>query len=194
MMCNYKYEEILEKEVLNTFTDQQRKEISDLILGQDYGFFIDVKKICKILDIKIEEGKLLDNLNINESGKYISETKTILFNPTEHENKQRFTITHQLYRAIFNQKEESFKSQIPEKYNDVISKMYEINANRFALQLLMPINLVELLIFKSINKHKYNSEFLSSKELKMIVNEVAKELKVSEVALHYIIINNGLIS
>lgn len=193
-MRNYKYEEILEEEVLNTFTDKQRKEIGDLILGQDYGFFIDVKKICKILDIKIEEGKLLDNLDINESGKYIAETKTILFDPNEQEIKQRFTITHQLYRAIFGQKEESFKSQISEKYHDVISKMYEINTNRFASQLLMPIKLIKLLIFKSINKHKYNSECLSHKEFDIIVGEVAKELKVSERALNNSIINNGLIS
>lgn len=193
-MRNYKYEEILEEEVLNNFTDKQRKEIGDLILGQDYGFFIDVKKICKILDIKIEEGKPLGNLDINESGKYIAETKTILFDPNEQEIKQRFIITHQLYRAIFGQKEESFKSQISEKYHDVISKMHEINTNHFTFQLLMPVKLIKILMLKSINKHEYNSECLSHKEFDIIVGEVAKELKVSEIALKYSLIDNGLIN
>ncbi|HCW9458239.1 TPA: hypothetical protein OYG52_002692 [Staphylococcus aureus] len=46
-MRTYKYEEILGEEVLNKFTDKQREKISELILGQDYGFFIDVKKYAK---------------------------------------------------------------------------------------------------------------------------------------------------
>ncbi|HFE4391266.1 ImmA/IrrE family metallo-endopeptidase [Staphylococcus aureus] len=192
-MRTYKYEEILGEEVLNKFTDKQREKISELILGQDYGFFIDVKKICEILGIAIEEGKLFDNLDINDSGKYIAETKTILFNPIEHGNRRRFTIAHELGHAVFNHSGESFRTQIPEKYNDVISKMNETAANNFAAQLLMPVKLIEILMLESINKHEYNSELLSSEELKVIISEVAKELKVSEIALNYSIKNNGLI-
>lgn len=66
-MRTYKYEEILGEEVLNKFTDKQREKISELILGQDYGFYRR-KKICEILGITIEEGKLFDNLDINDSG------------------------------------------------------------------------------------------------------------------------------
>ncbi|MGC9588027.1 ImmA/IrrE family metallo-endopeptidase [Staphylococcus epidermidis] len=71
--------------------------------------------------------------------------------------------------------------------------MNETAANNFAAQLLMPVKLIELLMLESINKHEYNSEFLSSEELKIIIAEVAKELKVSEIALNYSIKNNGLI-
>ena len=48
-MRNYKYDEILGEEVLNKFTDDQRRKISEIILGQDYGFFIDIKKTCTSL-------------------------------------------------------------------------------------------------------------------------------------------------
>ncbi|MGC9588028.1 ImmA/IrrE family metallo-endopeptidase [Staphylococcus epidermidis] len=32
----------------------------------------------------------------------MAETKTILFNPIEHENRRRFTIAHELGHAVFN--------------------------------------------------------------------------------------------
>lgn len=193
-MRNYKYEEILDEEVLNKFTDKQRKKISELILGQDYGFFIDIKKICEIINIKIEEDKLFDTLDINELGKYSSETKTILFSPMLHENKKRFIIAKKLYNAVFIDIRESFDNQLNEKYEDIISKMNESVTNNFAIQLLMPIKLIKLLMIESINKYKYNSNCLSSTELNVIISDVSKKLKVSEDALNYRIKNNGLIT
>lgn len=193
-MRNYKYEEILDEEVLNKFTDKQRKKISELILGQDYGFFIDVKKICKILDITIENKNFFDNFNINNSGKYIAETNKILIDPILNETEKRFIIARELHNVIFIDITESFESQINEKYKNIISKMGEWTTNNFATQLLMPIKLIKILMNESINKHKYNSKSLSLKELKIIISDVSEKLKVSKKALNYTIKNNKLIT
>lgn len=192
-MREYKYSDVLEEEVLNKFSDDSKHQISEIKLSQDYGYFIDVKKICEIISIEIKDANLFSDFDINDSGKYIANERTIIINPIEHENRKRFTIAHEIGHAVLNHTGDSYRTQLTEKYGDVISKMNETAANDFAAKLLMPVKLIKILMLESINRHGYNSNSLSSQELKVIVGEVATELKVSEIALNYSIENNKLI-
>lgn len=192
-MREFKYSEILETNILDKFDDQYRNQISELKLCEENGYFIDVKKICEIIGIKIEKGDPFGEFDVSDSGHYDDKKNIITVNPLDHSNRERFTIAHELGHALLGHEGKSFRSASNEKYKDIIAKMKETSANKFAAELLMPKKLVKALIIKELKDKDKTDHFLSTFEYESLIEKISSKLQVSKEALSISIKNYNLI-
>ena len=151
-------------------------------------FYIKPEEIAKEynIDVRPIKGKTswlgIDNISDDLCG-YIENKDgkvNIYYNPNHHENRQRFTIAHELAHFLLghlndNKKEyrdfsDNFKSS---NYNPK-----EIEANKLAAKILMPEDKLNFLIYK---------KGITS------IKELAKIMKVSEAAMEYRLKNLGWI-
>jgi len=157
-------------------------------------FYVDPKDIAKKFDIDVRPIKSekiqtewlgeighIDNdlcgyIEKLENGKVI-----IYYNPLHHENRQRFTIAHELAHFLLGHLDENHKlyRDTTKNFRSDMYDLKEINANKMAASILMPEKTIRYLIFtKGITS----------------IKELAKIMKVSELAMKYRLQNLGLIS
>nr|VFK49283.1 MAG: Zn-dependent peptidase ImmA, M78 family [Candidatus Kentron sp. TC]VFK49569.1 MAG: Zn-dependent peptidase ImmA, M78 family [Candidatus Kentron sp. TC]VFK65188.1 MAG: Zn-dependent peptidase ImmA, M78 family [Candidatus Kentron sp. TC] len=160
---------------------------------------IDVEKIVRLLDVKLDEALDFDNLTTAGSVSIKRGRAVIWVNPTENTYipRMRFTIAHEIGHLILHIDPEigirefiDTKKTLNRKDSYWDSKEYE--ANNFAAQLLMPIDLINM----------HGDEIISSyvsdtgKE-RMPVTEFIREMAnlflVSEPAMKYRLKNIGAI-
>ncbi|MDU9349064.1 MULTISPECIES: ImmA/IrrE family metallo-endopeptidase [Staphylococcus] len=193
-MRELQYGEILNKEIINLFPNDKQNEIENMIVSDEKGFFIDLKEICNILQIAIEEKIDGFDFSLNDSGYYDSKENKIIINRIESKNRKRFTLAHELGHALLEHEGISFRTNDKDKYKDIINKIRETEANKFAAQLLMPRGLVSHLLSEAIKNKDYNPKNLDEFQVDQLIKEVAKKLKVSEESLGYSIKNYELLS
>ncbi|GAX87013.1 conserved hypothetical protein [Lebetimonas natsushimae] len=158
-------------------------------------FYVDPKEIAKNYGIDVEPIKPKVNMNggiladiefiPDDLCGYIEKDKnnkiTIYYNPDHHENRQRFTIAHELAHFLLGHLDESQKEYRDYKDNfktDTYNPK-EVAANRLAAKILMPEDKLHFLIYK---------KGITS------IKELARIMKVSEVAMKYRLQNLGWIS
>jgi len=101
----------------------------------------------------------------------------ISYNDSEPEKRKRFTIAHELGHYVNGDNNVPRDTNLSfDRYNYDIR---EVNANRFAAELLMPDNVVI---------HLINFKFVHS------IEKLAKYFAVSTGAMHYRLVNLGLIN
>lgn len=113
-----------------------------LELADIHTYPVNVQKIADILQISVQRGHLDDNLAgfaYQKGG-----VKIIGVNSSESETRQRFTLAHELGHMMLHKQETVNYDQELILMRDVRASMgtdvKEIDANRFAAELLMPEN------------------------------------------------------
>jgi len=156
-------------------------------------FYIDPIQIAKQngIDVKPIKG-VKRNLKWFDSYEYIPEDLcgyiekqdngkvVIYYNPNHHENRQRFTIAHELGHYFLNHLDNNHKKyrDLRENFNINNFDYKEVEANKYAAELLMPKDKIDFLIYtKGITN----------------IEELAQILKVSTMALTYRLKNLGYI-
>ena len=133
------------------------------------------------IDIAVQMGvELNPNPFLDHSGHFRFDSNgapTIDYNNTESKNRQRFTIAHELGHYVNGDHDAPRDTSI--SFNQYNRDICEVNANRFAAELLMPDNVVKYLI---------NFEHIYS------LDDLAKRFDVSTSAMHYRLVNLGLIN
>jgi len=135
---------------------------------------VDVFRLALAAGAQVQPDELMQ-----ESGQFSFHegTPIIRYNPTEADVRQRFTIAHELGHFLLNHGK-SFRDT-PTQFSTANYDPREVEANRFAAELLMPSNIIRLAIMeKSITQ----------------VARLAKAFGVSEAAMMYRLKNLGWIS
>jgi len=131
-------------------------------------FPVNVEKIAEEMGIEIRR----EALGKHVSGKIIRETvdgrdKFVIYtNKSEHENRQRFTIAHELSHYILHKPLIGDGIEEDTLYRSKLSDNIEKEANQFAADILMP--------FRLIDKIMQDTPY---------IREIAEKLKVSPIAL-----------
>jgi Zn-dependent peptidase ImmA (M78 family) len=108
-------------------------------------------------------------------------------NSSHAKTRQRFTIAHELGHLQLNHQGEIFVDQTVMKRDGRSSQAIdrqEIDANRFAAELLMP----ELLVLDAIHQLESNSNYSTV----MLIEELANKFQVSPQAMEYRLTNLGI--
>ncbi|NPA50955.1 MAG: ImmA/IrrE family metallo-endopeptidase [Epsilonproteobacteria bacterium] len=146
--------------------------------------YIDPFKEAKKYGIEVKPISKLKNITPDLCG-YIEKDKnnkvTIYYNSNHPINRIRFTIAHELAHFLLGHlnEEKKFFRDTTENFNTNSHLPKEIEANKMAAKILMPEDKIKYLIFeKNITS----------------IKELAKIMKVSEVAMKYRLQNLGLIN
>lgn len=133
------------------------------------------------IDIARKMGvKVNSNTSLGHSGHFCFDDNgvpTIDYNSSEPESRQRFTIAHELGHYVNGDRDAPRDTSV--SFNQYSRDIREVNANRFAAELLMPDNVV---------MHLINFEHIYS------LDELASRFAVSTGAMHYRLVNLGLIN
>ncbi len=133
------------------------KEQKDIIVKHTKNYPVNLNGILRDFGISLIEKEL----NSDISGKiYIENNKfSIMVNDYHSNNRKRFTIAHELGHYLLHY-DEILKAAIVDNSlyrSDRLSTRIDVEANRFAAKLLMPMDLIE-----KIKQEKNNLNYISS--------------------------------
>lgn len=120
----------------------------------------------------------------------LKDQKTIIINNQDVEQRQRFTLAHELGHA-FQGQVNAYRRQDGNAYTEKDQKD-EIFANKFAAQLLMPKALVIQYAEQYIKQHDLNKDKLKAESVNEIKEYLAGQLKVSTQSMGFRIENLNL--
>lgn len=125
------------------------------------------------------------------SGVLVKETnRTVIgVNSSHSKARQRFTIAHEIGHFVLKHQGEIFVDQMVMRRDGKSSKAVdrnEIDANRFAAELLMP----EALVLESVQRLQDSKSSFSMGDL---IGEIADEFQVSTQAMAYRLTNLGIL-
>ena len=143
---------------------------ANLDFSEEVHGFIDVECILKKLQFKVRF-----NNQMNVSGSLSKDI--ILINGSEKKERQRFAMAHDLGHAMQN------LHCTNRDFNDCSAD--DVFANTFASQFLMPKPVVFLEVDTSIKEKSYDQRWLTGQNVENIISDVARKLKVSEMAMKY---------
>ncbi|AIR81881.1 ImmA/IrrE family metallo-endopeptidase [Staphylococcus epidermidis] len=176
------YEDVLSPEIFKLLKPYMVKKKRELYITSS-AFAIDLEAIIDILDLRVEYVELYDN-----SSGYI-ENNVIFINKNHSENRQRFTIAHEIGHYLFKHNDNIKYRQEKYKYNEKELKEERI-ANDFSANLLMPEKQMKALLIKYYKDHKINiSSGLSNIQKNELTEFISKKLKVSKIAAEYRLFN-----
>jgi Zn-dependent peptidase ImmA (M78 family) len=165
---------------------QQLAEVERLLNNSDVSKApVPVRRIARDLNIDVRFSPTREDV----SGALVVKggAAFIAVNDTHHENRQRFTIAHEIgHFCLHNPKEgvhfdEDFRVYGRNSKSSLASNPQEIEANQFAAELLMPEQFLMV-------------DFSAMKgALEDIVVRLAKKYKVSPQAMEYRLANLGLL-
>ncbi|ARN89320.1 ImmA/IrrE family metallo-endopeptidase [Levilactobacillus brevis] len=156
---------------------------ADLNFNEEINGFIDVKKILEELNFDI----IFDNQMIG-SGRI--DQNRIYIDSSEGEPRRRFSMAHELGHAVQNNRHANRNDDSSDYSAE--DKKDEVFANTFAAQFLMPKKLVVEGVQTVIADKGFNAKCLQDGDVSTIIEEVAKKLKVSKIAMKYRIDNLGI--
>jgi Zn-dependent peptidase ImmA (M78 family) len=112
-------------------------------------------------------------------------------NSTHSKVRQRFTIAHEIGHLVLHDGElfvdQSVRVNFRDKRSSLAEDKQEIEANKFAAELLMPKEMIKHEVVKCIAKKKTATE-------SQLIAELARVFEVSEQAMEYRLLNLGIIS
>lgn len=158
---------------------------------------IDVEAIAYLLGIEIIED--LDINFINDIGyiKVENSKPLIWLNPYENrnENRRRFTIAHELghfcLHILPNKKDGMFVDTEENFSRNAYWDIKELQANKFAANLLMPVWLIRNKGLEVIKE--FEDKYKEPPTIDIFIDIMAKVFKVSRQAMKYRLINLGAI-
>ena len=123
---------------------------------------------------------------------YRGEKQTIIgINSTHSKARQRFTIAHEIGHLVLHDGElfvdQSVRVNFRDKRSSLAEDKQEIEANKFAAELLMPKEMIRREVVKCIAKKRAATE-------PQLIIELARIFEVSEQAMGYRLFNLGIIS
>jgi len=145
--------------------------------------YIDIEHILEELKFNVKFNKQMDG-----SGKISG--NTILIDSSENKERQRFSMAHELGHAMQNVRHAN-RNDDSNDYS-VADRKDEVFANTFAAQFLMPKSMVVLEVNTSIKENNYDQRRLTDQNVKSIISDVARKLKVSTMAMKYRMDNLGI--
>jgi Zn-dependent peptidase ImmA (M78 family) len=170
--------------------DEKIKEIVQRLLMISTGVAeapVDVEAIA------IREGAVVSYEPFKEelSGVLVKEKDRIIIgvNSSHPKTRQRFTIAHEIGHLCLEHEGEIFVDQRVIKRDALSAQAVdasEIEANRFAAELLMP----EKLLIRAVHRRQSKKSDYSSNEL---INDLAAEFQVSPLAMEYRLANLGML-
>jgi Zn-dependent peptidase ImmA (M78 family) len=118
-------------------------------------------------------------------------TTIIGINSSHHQNRQRFSIAHELGHLMLNQDKELFVAKaVKINFRDKLSSMAvdedEVAANSFAADILMPHDFIKNEIIKILDKREKITK-------EVLIDKLARKFHVSMQAMEYRLINLGFI-
>ncbi|MBA5938534.1 ImmA/IrrE family metallo-endopeptidase [Leuconostoc citreum] len=139
--------------------------------------YVDIEDILQKMGFEVQYEEL-----VGVSGQ-LNANNNIIINKKEVEERQRFTMAHELGHAFQGQviafrKKDS--SSYPEK-----DQKDEIFANKFAAQLLMPKALVVNYAEEYIKEKSLNQNKLTANSVDEIISHLAEKLKVSVQSMRF---------
>lgn len=143
------------------------------------GCEIDVEAIARKLNINVVRDELPDSI----SGVFVVKDKKLALcvNSSHSPTRKRFTIAHEIGHYLLHSNETLHFDKNPTEneifFRSDVSSLAEVEANHFAAELLMPKDLVELTISKGVST----------------IDKLAGLFNVSESAMHYRLVNLGLL-
>jgi len=185
IMVVVKYRDVFSPDFLTIFGDQ-KSCVGDIVLADNK---IDVKEVVHQAGYQIEFSD-----DINASGEY--EDQMIRINSTEPEYRQRFTIAHELGHAVNGHSGKQYRATLVEndpELNQAINEGFEIVANKFAADLLMPRKLVISVMQQAMAKKSINPQQFDDDDFDSVVGISARKLDVSESAFRFRVKNLKLI-
>lgn len=174
-----KIEDIFSAEVVDLFRQANWSvELKDFVEGKR----VDVKKLAEHLGYTVKEKEF------DLSGELVD--KMILVNKDNVGTRQRFTIAHELGHAAHHllaakRRGDSGAYELQERFD-------EIQANKFAADLLMPKSFVVDALKDSAKKHGFNEQSLSADQVTLMENDASEQLNVSSQALTFRVENLGI--
>lgn len=134
---------------------------------------IDLKKICKKLDISIKE------MDFDEELSGILAKNTIYISQNIHLHRQRFTIAHELGHYLIHKKQDNSYKGVRFRSQFVASqeKKEEREANVFASLLLMPTQFLEEDLQKKL---EISEEFVMELSQKYQVSPIAMTIRIEK--------------
>lgn len=161
--------------------DHIRSKVSDLLRNANVQRPpVPVEKIAEMLKLEVRYSPSSDDV----SGTLIRKGKELIIgiNSNQHPNRQRFTIAHEVGHFVM---QKSWQLHVDEDFcinRDGSNNSEEIEANRFAAELLMPVELIEI----DVSRFKILDE--------AVINVLAGRYKVSTQAMQIRLTNLGYIS
>lgn len=144
-------------------------------------FYVDPIKVANSYGIKVEPYREVVPDDLCGEIEKTEEGIVIRYNPMHHENRQRFTIAHELGHYVLghlNGNNKKFRDPL-KNFNVTGFDWEEVEANNYAANLLMPKDKIDFLIFtKGISN----------------IEQMASLLRVSPAAMTYRLKNLGYIS
>jgi Zn-dependent peptidase ImmA (M78 family) len=135
---------------------------------------IDPVRIARAAGAVVRTDNSMRLLDLSGSFDAQDEVQTICYNPDDSEVRQRFTVAHELGHMLLRHGP-SFKDSAIH-FSSGIQSIKEREANSFAMELLMPKEVLDWLVYK---------------EKVHDVEAMAVKLKVSGAALHYRLVDLG---
>lgn len=128
---------------------------------------IRVNSIAEYLNLEIWE---YNNLPSKISALLVAKKKLIVINPNHHTYRKRFSISHEIGHYVLNHSnqkkielEEEVDFLVTNQLNHQYSGEQESEANEFAGELLMPLNIIKL-YFKKYKPRELAEKFNVSEE------------------------------
>jgi len=123
---------------------------------------------------------------------YRDEKQTVIgINSTHSKVRQRFTIAHEIGHLVLHDGDlfvdQTMRVNFRDKRSSLAENQHEIEANKFAAELLMPQEMIRREVMKHITKKKAATET-------QLIAELARVFDVSEQAMGYRLFNLGMIS
>lgn len=171
----------------STFLDQfgENSTVLEEVTYSESNPSIDVKQIAEKLGITIKFDLM------TESGKV--EGTTIFVSLFDPEVRQRFTIAHELGHFLLHKPEKTmFRDSDLERYDDILERIKEREANGFAAELLMPKSLLQQQINKYLSEKQWGTE-LDNIQFDILLSDISSILNVSKSSLEYRLKNSGLV-
>lgn len=154
---------------------------------------VNLERIAKRLGIEVMNDDLGDELSgvlIKEGGKLV-----IVVNGDHHENRRRFTLAHEIGHHVLGHSGEMFVDKTLRQKAVIVRRdgrssegtdADEIQANRFAAELLMPKQMIETEVSKRLSGRTPPTP-------EVLVGDLAAQFRVSRQAMGIRLVNLGFL-
>lgn len=193
------YGEIYEKEFLKKF-GKYRDDVAKIKLEKD--FEIDVKKIADFCDIEVFEDdldvvedqdemgacKMMHATHKSASVEYETdiEKRHIVINKYISNQRQRFSIAHEIGYILMGFKAPKDGGEFQVELEKFVSDVNSINANFFAVELLMPEDLLRDALEYIMSELNYDStKKFSSTDIDILTDKTSTLMNVPRETLKY---------
>jgi len=178
-------------------SDLLTKDPNELYIAYDLGIPVDLPKLLASLQINLNQEFDFDKLGYSGEIYWDNDVVNIWVNPTDIEQRQRFTIAHEIGHFILHMlphiedRSIEFKDDIKNLKRSDIWDAKEYEANNFAARLLMPKSAIMDSLLQIAQEYKAQGS--SKITLDDLLEIMASKFNVSKLAMKFRLKNLGII-